>query len=67
VKVFEVFADVNIQFVVFWVVTPCSDVVRYHFTLKMEAARPSETLVSCVTVTRGQNAEDLDRDKSSNT
>jgi len=33
----------KIQVVMFWVVTPCSDM---KFTLKMEAATFSETLVS---------------------
>jgi len=37
---FEVFTTVKIQVEVFWVVTPCIA----HFTLKMEAARSSETL-----------------------
>jgi hypothetical protein len=62
---YVVFDAKKIQVVVFWVVTPCSDVIGchvqedlaasiftpspYHFILKMEAARSSETLVSCVT------------------
>jgi hypothetical protein len=52
-----VFTAVKIQVEVFWVVTPCSVVVGYqcfrgpcclhlHFTIKMEAARSSETMVS---------------------
>jgi hypothetical protein len=49
--------DKTIEVTVFWVVTPSSDEVgqqrqrepychHLRFTLKMEAARPSETLVS---------------------
>jgi hypothetical protein len=42
----------KIQFAAFWVVTPLSNMIRYQrfggprFTLKMEAARPSETFVT---------------------
>jgi len=39
----EVSTVMKIQVVMFWVVTPCSDM---KFTLKMEAATFSETLVS---------------------
>jgi hypothetical protein len=50
----EVFTVMKIQFVVFWVVTPFSDMVRYqcfrglycHCALKIEASWPSKTLVS---------------------
>jgi hypothetical protein len=53
----EVFVAMNIQVAVLWVVTPCSEVVGYqlpicscchlleNFTLKIEAACHSETLV----------------------
>jgi len=44
---FDVLTAMKIQVVVSWDVTPCSYVLGYHFTLKMEAAYPSETLVSC--------------------
>jgi len=54
---------------VFWVVTPCSFAghqrfrgfccLHLHFTLKMEAVRTSETLVSYHYATRRQNPEDL--------
>jgi len=68
----------KIQFMVFWVMTPCSDVVGYqnfggscclhiqgemtsfHFTLKTETARPTETLVSYHITTWCHNPEDRD-------
>jgi hypothetical protein len=51
-----------------WVVTPCGVVLGYKrfrgpcclFTLKMEAARTSETLVSYYNITWHQNPEHLD-------
>jgi len=58
--------------VVFWVVTPCSVVVGYqrfrgscclhllYFTLKMEAARSSETMVSYHNTTRRHSPEELE-------
>jgi len=59
------------QIEVFWVVTPCSDMVRYHsfggpcclhlnFTLKMEAACSSVTLVSYRNTTWRHNPEHFD-------
>jgi hypothetical protein len=42
---FEIFTAVKIQVEVFLVVTPCSVVIG-NFTLKMEVAWSSETLVS---------------------
>jgi hypothetical protein len=41
-----------------WVVTPCN--VRIFFTLKMEAARSSETLVSTTALHCVTAPEDLD-------
>jgi hypothetical protein len=54
----------RIEVMVFWVVTPCSDVVGYYFNLKMEAARFSETLISYHISTWCLNPEchDLDTD-----
>jgi hypothetical protein len=52
---------VKIQIEVFCIVTPCSvpeDLAA--FTLKMEAASPSEMLVSYHITTRHHNSEDLD-------
>jgi hypothetical protein len=54
----EVFTPMNIQVVVFWVVTPCNDT---NFTLKMEAVRFSETLVSFHISIWHDNAEDYDQ------
>jgi hypothetical protein len=47
----------EIQVVVFLAVTPCSDAVG-HFTLKMQAAKSSETLVSYHITTRRHDPED---------
>jgi hypothetical protein len=66
----DFFTEMKIQVVVFWVKTPCSVVVEYkplrrscctylHFTLKIQAARSSETLVSCHKTTRPHNSEDF--------
>jgi hypothetical protein len=47
--------------VIFWVVNPCSYMVGYQcFTLKMEAARSSETLVFYHITTWYHNPEDHD-------
>jgi hypothetical protein len=51
--------------VAFWDTIACSDTVGYHnfnvyFTLKMEAARSSETLVSYHIIARCQHPEDND-------
>jgi hypothetical protein len=54
------------QVVVLWVVTPCRDMVRCQrleepcFTLKTEAARFSETMVSYRNTTQRHNPEDHD-------
>jgi hypothetical protein len=64
-------SDTNFQVEIFWIVTPCSVVVKYqrfgrpyclhvHITLKMGAARPSETLVSYHKTTWCHKPEDLD-------
>jgi len=50
--------EVQIGFVC--VVTWYSVVLGYNFTLNMEAARSSETLVSYYNITRCHNPEDLD-------
>jgi hypothetical protein len=55
---FKVFTAVKIQVKVFWVVTPCSVVVGYHFTLKMETAKSSKTLVSYNNITWHYNPDD---------
>jgi uncharacterized membrane protein YjjP (DUF1212 family) len=47
---------VKIEVEIFWNVTPCSIV----FTLKMEAAKSSETLVSYSNTTRRYNLDELD-------
>jgi len=59
---FEVFTAVKIQVEFFWVVTLCSDAVGYqrfgsHCTLKMDAAKSSETLVSYRVTTQRHNPE----------
>jgi hypothetical protein len=54
------------QVQVFWVVTPCGDVVGYQsfgvlcFTLKMEAAWPTETLISYHNTTKRHKPGDLE-------
>jgi len=58
----EIFMALKFQIIVFWVLTPCSDMVRYQdtivsedlaasiFRVLMEAVKPSKTLVSyCIT------------------
>jgi hypothetical protein len=65
----KVFMAMKIQVMVFWVLTPCSDVVGYQIfrgpyylqlqgEVKMEAARSSETLVSYPITTQYQNPEE---------
>jgi hypothetical protein len=49
---------VKIQTEIFWVVTPRS--VASSFTLKMEAAKFTETLVSYNSIMRRHKLEDLD-------
>jgi len=44
----------KIQVMVFWVLMPCSNMVGY-FTLKMQAARSSETLVTYCITSRREN------------
>jgi hypothetical protein len=67
----EVFTATNIQVVVFWVLTPFSDVVGYqrfgrpcclHLQgeVKMQAVWSSETLVPLHIITRRHNPEDHD-------
>jgi hypothetical protein len=52
------FKSVEIQVVVFRVVTPYGEMIGYRFTLKTEAARSPETLVSYHVTIRRQNPED---------
>jgi hypothetical protein len=51
----------EIQVEIVWVVTPYSVGTNgaIHFTLKMEAARSTETLVCCHITTRRHDPEDL--------
>jgi hypothetical protein len=69
---FEVFTVVKIQVEVFQVVITCSVLVVYqyfrgpyflylYFTLKTEAARSPETMVSYNNITRHHSPEDLDQ------
>jgi hypothetical protein len=51
---------VKIQVEFFWVVTLCSVVAGYYFTLKMDAATYSETLISYLNIARRLNPEDRD-------
>jgi len=50
------YTAMKIPVAVFWVVTPCSDAS----SVKMEAARSSETLVSKRNTTRRQNPDNRD-------
>jgi hypothetical protein len=59
----EVFTAVKIEGEIFWVVTVV--VLCSHFTLKMEAARSSETLLSCNNTRRRHNLEDLSENSRS--
>jgi hypothetical protein len=60
---YEVLTTVKIHNEISWVVTPCSAAIgtlllsAIHFTLKMQVARPSETLVSYRNITRRHNPE----------
>jgi hypothetical protein len=52
----------NIQVVVFWVVTPCSEVEgyrRFHFLLKMEGDKSFETFVSYINAWHIYSEDDL--------
>jgi hypothetical protein len=61
---FDVFTAVKIQVEFFRTLTPWGVVVGYqhfhHFSLKMEAARSSETLISYRNTTWRYNPVDLD-------
>jgi hypothetical protein len=61
---FEINVTYKIQEQVFWVMTPCKVAEdldnSIHFTLKMEAARSSETLVFYHITTLRYNPEDLE-------
>jgi hypothetical protein len=56
----KVFTVMKVHAVVFWVATPCSHVVGYHFSLKMEPARSSEKLVIYHISTRRHHPEEGD-------
>jgi hypothetical protein len=55
---FKAFTAVMFQVEIFWIGTPCSIVIDTNM-MKMEAARPSETLVFYHKTTLHYNPEDL--------